>query len=122
MEGQIMKHIVSKLFVAVALVALGSTTIHAGPTRQAVILTGLSLSTSASDAALSPSQGESTELRVVRAEQWWRIQMYELDHGRWRYVGSFENPYRHRCIRYGEAWNEGKPGYRTYSGPFGFSR
>jgi hypothetical protein len=117
-----MKHIAVPFLVAAALAALGSATTHAGPPTHVVTLTGVGLSTSASDAASSPGHAEPTEFRVVRAEQWWRIRMYELDHGRWRYAGSFENPDRLRCIRYGKAWNEGKPGYRTYSGPFSFRR
>jgi hypothetical protein len=117
-----MKHNAGKLFLAAALAALGSATTCAGPPTHVVTLTGVGLSTAASGTASSPVQAEPTEFRVVRAEQWWRIQMYELDHGRWRYAGSFENPDRQRCIRYGKAWNEGKPDCRTYSGPFSFRR
>lgn len=64
----------------------------------------------------------SAESRLVYVETWWRIKMYELDNGRWRYAGSFENPDRSRYIRYGDAWKEGKPGYRTYTGPESFLR
>jgi hypothetical protein len=86
----------------------------------AVVLTVPGASTSVADAF--PRRAEPAKRGVVKAERWWRIRMYEWEHGRWRYAGSFENSDRWRCIRYGKAWNEGKPGYRTYSGPFSFLR
>jgi hypothetical protein len=64
----------------------------------------------------------SREVRAVRAETSWRINLYELDHGRWRYAGAFENPDRDRCVRYGEAWKRGKPGHRMYTAPVAFRR
>jgi hypothetical protein len=90
----------------------------------AVVLAGLGLSTSASDCdpGAFPREAEPTQFRVVKAEQWWRIRMYEWDQGQWRYAGAFENPDRGRCVRYGNGWNEGKPGYRFYNGPFKFRR
>jgi hypothetical protein len=64
----------------------------------------------------------ASAVTVAKAERWWRIHLYELDHGRWRSAGTFENPDRNRCIRYGEAWNEGKRGYRRYTAPVAFLR
>ncbi len=63
---------------------------------------------------------QDDQIRV--AEQWWRIQLYELDHGQWRSAGTFENPDRDRCIRYGDGWKAGKPGYRDYTRPVAFNR
>jgi hypothetical protein len=64
----------------------------------------------------------SQEKKAVSAELWWRIYLYELDRGQWRSAGTFENPDRGRCIRYGEGWVAGNPNYRTYTGPVGFYR
>jgi hypothetical protein len=117
-----MEHITGKLFVAAVLAALGWNSSQVGQPTHPFIPNSVGLLTSPSDAASFPRQAEPMEFRVGKAELWWRIRMYEWDHGEWRYAGAFENPDRHRCIRYGKAWNEGKAGYRTYSGPFGFRR
>jgi hypothetical protein len=54
---------------------------------------------------------------------WYRIEMSELDNGNWRSAGTFENPSRDKCVRYGRGWVEGgKPGTRKYAGPFEFKR
>ena len=65
---------------------------------------------------------ESPESRGAAVEIWWRIYLFERDNGQWRSAGTFENPDRERCIRYGEGWKEGKPGYRICTGPVAFNR
>ena len=86
----------------------------------ALAVAGMALG--ASQPAQANDNPTPAEAHDVKAERWWRIVMYEWEHGKWRYAGSFENPDRSRCIRYGEGWKEGKPGYRTYSGPYSFQR
>jgi hypothetical protein len=49
-----------------------------------------------------------------RAEIWYRIKYYELDHGKWRYAGSDEKPDYRAAVRLGENWKSIKPGYRNY--------
>src|SRR5262249_51175421 len=86
----------------------------------ALALTVLAASTGSADEPRHSLQTPVTG--AAKAERWWRIDLYELDHGRWRSAGAFENPDRGRCIRYGEGWMAGRRRYRTYSMPFSFIR
>jgi hypothetical protein len=78
-----------------------------------------------SNDALNTLRGtQSTErCAAVVPEVWYRIYLSELDHGRWRSAGTFENPNRENCLRYGRGWVEGgTPGTRKFTGPVPFNR
>ncbi len=107
------------LLLSLAVVGLTLATQHAGA---AASPTSDGPSSTKTEAVSSARSLPSPDVRVARAEQWWRVHLYELDRGRWRSAGTFENPDRGRCIRYGNGWVAGKPGYRTYTGPVGFLR